>query len=219
MLSPYRVLDLADERGILRGQILADLGADVIAIKPPAGSPAGRIGPFRRTTGESPSSRPESLFWWAFARNKRGITLDLEAEVGRAALRRLVATADLLIESFEPGRMDRLGLGYETLSRVNPGLVMVSVSAFGQTGPKAGWAGTDLTAWAATTVLHITGDEDRPPVRVPGEQAWLHAGAEAAVAAIAARAARERDGVGQHIDVAAQGAGMIATQGWVFQHG
>jgi crotonobetainyl-CoA:carnitine CoA-transferase CaiB-like acyl-CoA transferase len=222
MLSPYRVLDLADERGILCGQILADLGADVIAVEPPGGSPARRIGPFRRADGASPSSSspsPESLFWWAYARNKRGITLDLDAEDGRAGLRRLVETADILIESFAPGRMDQLGLGYEMLARINPGLVLVSISPFGQTGPKAGWAATDLTAWAATTVLQITGDEDRPPVRVPGGQAWLHAGAEAAVAALAALTARARDGFGQHVDVSAQTAGMIATQGYILQHG
>src|SRR5215212_2610748 len=134
-LDPYRVLDLANERGMLCGQILADLGADVIAVEPPSGSTARRVGPFRK---DQPGPE-ESLFWWAYSRNKRGIILDLEADEGRAHLRELARTADFLVESFDPGYLDRLGLGYETLARDNPRLVMVSISPFGQRGPKAGW--------------------------------------------------------------------------------
>src|ERR671922_1733648 len=106
MLSPYRVLDLTDERGILCGKILADLGADVIQIEPPGGSSARRIGPFYHDEVD-----PEwSLFWWSYAANKRSITLNLASRDGRALLMRLVPSAHFLIESFPPGHMERLGL-------------------------------------------------------------------------------------------------------------
>src|SRR5438093_2344327 len=99
MLTDYRVLDLTDERGLLAGAILADMGADVIQVEPPGGSRARQVGPF--VTG---CSDPESsLFWWAYARNKRGITLDLDSQAGRSTLLELIAGADCLIESFAPG--------------------------------------------------------------------------------------------------------------------
>jgi crotonobetainyl-CoA:carnitine CoA-transferase CaiB-like acyl-CoA transferase len=219
LLEPYRVLDLTNERGQICGQILADLGADVVVVEPPGGSSARRIGPFRSTGEGAKPGIEDSLFWWAYNRNKRGITLDLETAAGRARLRRLVQSTDVLIESFEPGYLDRLGLGYRDLSAVNPRLVMVSITPFGQDGPKAGWAATDLTALAASHTLLLTGDEDRPPVQVAVPQAFLHAGAEAAVGALVALAGRERNGSGQHVDVSAQTAAMMATQSMVLQAG
>jgi crotonobetainyl-CoA:carnitine CoA-transferase CaiB-like acyl-CoA transferase len=215
MLSPYRVLDLTDSGALFCGQILADLGADVIAVEPPGGSAARRIGPFR---GDRPDPAG-SLFWWSYSRSKRSLTLDLETEPGRDRFRRLVRTADFMIESFPPRYLDRLGIGYATLSALNPRLVMVSITPFGQQGPKADWAATDLTAQAASGVLLLTGDEDRPPLRLPCEQAFLHAGAEAAVGALIANAARERDGVGQHVDVSVQTAAMMTTQSAILTWG
>src|SRR5438093_12137435 len=105
MLGPYRVLDLTDGGALFCGQILADLGADVIAVEPPGGSTARRIGPF---AGDTPDPN-RSLWWWAFSRNKRSVTIDLETEEGRGHLRRLVEGADCLIESFTPGYLDGLG--------------------------------------------------------------------------------------------------------------
>src|SRR5215472_10043025 len=128
MLSDYRVLDLTDERGLMAGSVLADLGADVIQVEPPAGSPARRIGPF--VAGRTDPER--SLFWWAYARNKRGITLDLESDAGRSTFLGLVAGADCLLESFAPGYLDQRDLGYAALARINPGLVMTSITPFGQ---------------------------------------------------------------------------------------
>lgn len=215
MLGHMRVLDLADERGLVCGQILADLGADVIAVEPPGGSTARRLGPF---AGDQPE--PErSLTWWAFARNKRGMTLDLEIEAGRDQLRRLVQQADVLIESFTPGHMDQLGLGYDSLRALNPGLVMVSISAFGADGPKAQWAASDITVWASSGAMSLTGDDDRPPLLAPGGQGWLHAGAEGAVGALIALTGRNRDGIGRHVDVSAQAASMMATQSMILQAG
>lgn len=208
MLSSYTVLDLADERGILCGFVFAELGADVICVEPPGGSRARDCGPFADGTPE-----PErSLFWWAYARGKRSLVLDLEAEAGRAQLRELAAKADVLIESQTPGEMAKLGLDYETLSEPNPGLVYVSVSAFGQDGPKARWAGTDLTVLAAGGPLWLQGDNDRAPVRISVPQAFAHAGTDAATAALIALHERNRSGRGQHIDVSAQQAVTLSTQ-------
>lgn len=211
MLSPYRVLELSDHGTLLAGQILADLGADVTVAEPPGGARLRRSGPYFHDRTD-----PElSLSWWAYNRNKRGITLDLDSAEGRDALLRLAAKADIVLESFAPGYLDSIGCGFERMRAANPGLVMVSITPFGQTGPKANWAASDLTAMASSAVLIATGDDDRAPVAVAVPQAYLHAGAEAAVGALIALAGRNRDGRGQHVDVSAQAAAMMATQATV----
>lgn len=215
MLSPYRVLDLTDESAMICGQILGDLGADVILVEPPTGTQARRIGPF---IDDVPDAN-QSLNFWSLNRNKRGITIDLDSGSGREDLLRLVKSSDFLIESFAPGHLDRLGLGYKALAEVNPGLIMISITPFGQHGPKARWAATDLTVTAASGVLFMTGDEDRPPLYVSIPQAYLNAGAEAAAGALIALSARARDGLGQHIDVSAQTAMMMTTGFIVLAHG
>ncbi|MCS5636592.1 MAG: CoA transferase, partial [Myxococcota bacterium] len=198
MLSPYRVVDFTDERGLLCGQILADLGADVIRVEPPGGSSARRVGPF---VGDEPGAE-RSLHWWAYARNTRSVMLDIEADDDREALLRLIAGADFVIESDRPGRMAELGLGYADLAPSNPGLVYVSITPFGQTGPKADWLGPDLVAMAAGGHAYLTGETDRPPLRVSIPQAHAHAGSDAAVGALVAHFARRKTGRGQHVDVA-----------------
>ncbi len=192
---------------MLCGQILGDLGADVIKVEPPGGAAERRSGPFYK---DEPDPN-RSLFWWAHNRNKRSVTLDLEHEDGKALFLRLVAGAHFLIESDNPGAMAKLGLAYDDLAAVNKALVYVSITPFGQTGPKAGYAGSDLIVWAAGGPLALTGDDDRPPVRVSALQAYAHAGAEAAVAALIAHHERQRSGIGQHVDVSAQQAVDQAT--------
>jgi crotonobetainyl-CoA:carnitine CoA-transferase CaiB-like acyl-CoA transferase len=207
MLGPYRVLDLTDENGLLCGQILADLGADVIQIEPPEGSSARRVGPWlggRR-------GPEDSLFWSAYARNKRGLALDLEDSADRRSLLRLISGADFLIESERPGRMAELGLDYPQLSRVQPGLVYVSITPFGRDGPKAQWAATDLTLMAAGGFAYLSGDADGAPLRVCGPQAHAQAGADAAVGALIAHAESRRTGLGQHVDVSMQESVTLAT--------
>ena len=142
MLTPYRVLDLSDERGQLAGLILAQLGAEVILVEPPGGSSSRAMGPF---AGDVVG--PEtSLQHQAYNRGKASIVLDLVAsETDRDRLRELVKGADVLIESGAPGVMNALGLGYDDLAALNPALVFASITPFGQTGPKANWAATDLT--------------------------------------------------------------------------
>ena len=200
MLGSYRVLDLSDERGLLCGYLLADLGADVILVEPPGGSPARRTPPL---LDDAPAGE-QSLFWAAYARNRRSIELDLDSPAGQAELRRLAASADILIESDDPGAMAARGLGYEDLAEVNPALVYVSITPFGQDGPKANYAATDLVVAAASGTLHIAGYPDAAPVRVTAPQSWHHGAGEAAGAALIALAMRARSGRGQHVDVSAQ---------------
>jgi crotonobetainyl-CoA:carnitine CoA-transferase CaiB-like acyl-CoA transferase len=208
MLRPYRVLDLANEDGILCGQLLADLGCDVIAIEPPGGSSARRRGPFAGDVRE-----PErSLTWWAWARGKRSAVLDLESAADRAELKRLAAGADFWIESFAPGHLAARGLGYADLAAVNPALIYVSISPFGQDGPKAGYAATDLIGMAAGSSLFLSGESEGRPVRVAVPQAGLHAAADGAVGALIAHFQRMRTGRGEHVDVAMQHSTTLATQ-------
>ncbi len=208
MLDGCRVIDLTTERGFLCGQLLGDLGADVIKVEPPGGSPARRLEPFFR---DAPG--PErSVLWWAFNRNKRGITLNLEVEEGRALLRRLAARADFVIESYNPGYLEERGLGDAELARLNPALVRVSITPFGQSGPKATYADSDLIVMAAGGVLILYGDEDRPPIRMSVPQAYLHASVDAAGAALIAYYGRLKSNIGQHVDVAAQESVTLAAQ-------
>ena len=200
LLEPYRVLDLTDERGLLAGKILADLGADVIQIEPPGGSPARNIGPFH---GDDPLP-DKSLFWWAYAANKRSITLDLERKDGRALLEKLVAEADFLIESFSPGYMEGLGLDYENLARMNPKLIMVSITPFGQDGPYSHYQATDIVGMALGGFMYLTGDEDRAPIRISFPHFYLHGSAAGATAAMLAHTHRMVSGQGQYVDVSCQ---------------
>jgi crotonobetainyl-CoA:carnitine CoA-transferase CaiB-like acyl-CoA transferase len=208
MLSPYRVLDLTTERGFLCGQILGDLGADVIKIEPPGGSSARRLGPFF----EDRADPNRSICWWAYNRNKRGITLNLETDEGRELLYRLVARARFLIESYNPGYLNGRGLGYADLAAHNRELIYVSITPFGQHGPKAAYADSDLVILATGGPLLLYGDEDRPPVRLSVPQAYLHASGDAAVGALVANHECNRSGTGQHVDVSAQQSVTLATQ-------
>ncbi len=200
LLSPYRVLDLTDERGLLCGKILGDLGADVVQVEPPGGSAARQVGPFY---GDDPTP-DKSLYWWAYSANKRGVTLDLEHPDGRALLGRMVKSADFVIESFDPGYLDGLGLGFSRLSELNPRVVMVSVTAFGQDGPYAGFPAADITGMALGGFMHLTGDPDRAPLRPSFPHFFLHGSAAAATGAMLAHTHRALTGEGQHVDVSCQ---------------
>lgn len=207
-LSPYRVLDLTDERGHFAGQLLAALGADVIAVEPPQGMRARRLGPF---VGDEPD--PErSLTHHACNRGKRSIVLDLDRPSDHARLLELVDGADVLLESAVPGALARRGLAHDVLAARNPALVHTSITAFGQDGPKAQWPATDVTVLASSCALVLNGDSDRPPVRLVVPQAFAMASAVAACATLIALAERASSGRGQHVDVAAQTAAMLAVQ-------
>jgi len=201
MLNPYRVLDLTDEKGILCGKILGDLGADVIKIERPGGDPARNLGPFYHDEPD-----PEkSLLWFAYNANKRGITLDIETVDGQEIFKKLVKSADVVVESFPPGYMGKLGLGYLDLEKVNPGIIMASITPFGQTGPYKDYKTSDMVGWAIGGYMYTLGDADRPPIRIGHHfQAYLHAGGQAAQGAILALYHREITGEGQHVDVSIQ---------------
>lgn len=199
-LGPYRVLDLTDDKGFLCGKILADLGADVIKVEPPGGEPARHRGPFYQDI-----PHPErSLYWFAYNTNKRGITLNLQAAQGRDMLRRLARGADFLLESFPPGHLDSLGLGYEALSQINPRLIVTSITPFGQSGPCRDWKAPDIVAMALGGLTYVSGDPSRPPVRISYPQAHLFAGAYAAVGSLVAHHHRQARGEGQQVDVSVQ---------------
>ena len=200
-LSGIRVLDLTTARGEIAGKILADLGAEVLKIEPPEGCDSRRMPPFEDGREGDPDG---SLYWAAYGRGKRSITLDIASAEGREQLRTLAAGADILLESFEPGRLAGLGLGYEDLRALNPALVYASITPFGQSGPDAHSPATDLTVEAAGGLLSLTGDGDRPPVPVGYPQAGLHGGAQAAADAVVALVERDRSGLGQHLDVSMQ---------------
>jgi crotonobetainyl-CoA:carnitine CoA-transferase CaiB-like acyl-CoA transferase len=204
-LGPYRVLDLTDERGLLAGRLLADLGAEVIQVEPVSGSSARTLSPLN-TAGES-------LVWEVYARNKKGVTCALDTAAGRDLFLRLVAVSDFVIDSAEPGRLDELGLPYERLAEVNPRVIQVSIHGFGTLGPKSGWAVSDLVLWAAGGALFPHRQQDRPPVRPSAPQAFLLASCDAACAALIAHAAREQSGAGTHVEVVAQQSVALATLG------
>jgi crotonobetainyl-CoA:carnitine CoA-transferase CaiB-like acyl-CoA transferase len=202
MLGAYRVLDLTDERGHVAGSILRQLGAEVIAIEPPGGQSARRMAPFAGDIDD-----PErSLQHWSYNRGKQSVELDIDAEDGRAELLRLIAGADVLIESFDPGELAARGLTIEGLAELNPALIHVSITPFGSDGPKAGWAATDVTLQASCGNMAITGDKDRAPLRVATlPQAFHVAASEAAAAVLIALHERQnRSGFGQHIDMSVQ---------------
>ena len=188
MLSPYRVLDLTDESGLICSKILADLGAEVIQVEPPTGSPARAIGPFCNDIPDADSS----LFWLAYNTNKKSITLNLGTETGREIFRRLSQTADFIVESFPPGYMDSIGLGYSSLAEINEKLIVASITPFGQAGPYM------------EGLMYSIGDSDRAPLRFSLEQSWAQAGLQAAMALLIAHHYRCKTGQGQHIDISVQ---------------
>jgi crotonobetainyl-CoA:carnitine CoA-transferase CaiB-like acyl-CoA transferase len=215
MLSRYRVLDLTDERGHLAAELMAGFGAEVILVEPPGGSSARSVGPF---AGDDPSEGT-SLTWLAHNRGKRSVVLDLETSEGRNQLRQLAAGADFLFESLGPGTLAAQGLGYADLAGSNPALIYVSISAFGSDGPKANWAASDLVVAASAGQLALTGDEDRPPVRMSLPQAYYHASVEAVGAALIALHERQtRSGLGQHVDCSAQASMLQTSQSWMLAH-
>ena len=203
MLSGFRVLDLTDEKGYLCGKMLGDMGADVVKIERPEGDPGRQIGPFYHNI-----TNPEkSLYWFAYNSNKRGVTLSIETRDGKDIFKKLAKSADCVVESFPPGYMDSLGLGYSELDKINPRLIMTSITPFGQEGPYKGYDSCDLVLQALGGILYITGDSDRSPVRVGGSesfQSFQNGAADAAVATMAAYYYREATGEGQYIDVSIQ---------------
>jgi crotonobetainyl-CoA:carnitine CoA-transferase CaiB-like acyl-CoA transferase len=199
-LEGYRALDVTDEKGFLCGKVLADLGMDVIKVEKPGGDPGRRLGPFYQNKVDP----QKSLLWFAHNTSKRGITLEIASEEGRDIFLTLVRKVDFVLESFQPGHMAAMGMGYEELARIKPGLIFVSISGFGQSGPLARWNAPDIVCMAMSGYMNLIGNPARPPVRLTVPQAYLHAATEAVVGGLFALWHREISGQGQHVDASAQ---------------
>ncbi|MGW1556160.1 CaiB/BaiF CoA transferase family protein [Streptomyces sp. NPDC002144] len=194
-LTGLRVLDLATLfAGPLAATLLGDFGAEVVKVEHPTKPDPSR--------GHGPSKDGVGLWWKILGRNKRAITLDLSRPGGRATLLRLAATADVLIENFRPGTLEKWDLGWPELSAVNPRLVLTRVTAFGQFGPYAHRPGFGTLAEAMSGFAAITGEPDAPPTLPPFGLADSIAGLATAYAVLTALAARERTGEGQVVDMA-----------------
>jgi crotonobetainyl-CoA:carnitine CoA-transferase CaiB-like acyl-CoA transferase len=206
-LGSFRALDLTDEQGLLCGKVLASLGAEVIKVEPPGGDQARNIPPFYKDI-----PHPEkSLYYLAYNANKKSITLNIDNPDGQGIFRKLVKTSDFIIESFEPGHMDQLGLGYSELSGINPRIIMTSITPFGQTGPYRNYKPSDLVCSAMSGFMYLTGDPDRAPLQISAPQAYLMGAVEGAVGTMTAHYYRERTGEGQHVDVSIRDAMIKAT--------
>jgi len=200
MLSAYRVLDLTDEKGLLCGKTLGDLGADVIKVEPPGGDSARNIGPFYEDM-----PHPEtSLSWFYTNLNKRGITLNLETGEGREIFKKLVAEAQVVIESFEPDYLDSLGLSYSGLEKVNPGIIMTSITPFGQEGPYSHFKATDIVGVSMGGMVRIYGEPNEAPCRISLPQFYFLGSLHAAAGTMMALYHRELTGEGQWVDISCQ---------------
>ena len=207
-LGDIRVLDLANEKGVYCSKILAGLGADVIKIEKPGGDPMRNNGPFYHDVPH----RERSLYWWHFNTSKRSITLDLETVDGREIFKKLVKTADIVVETYSPGYMDGLGLGYETLSKINPGVIMVSITDFGQRGPYRDYKGSDIVDLAMGGFMYPCGHPDTPPVMAYGEQGYHTASNYGAISSLIALFHRDITGKGQQIDVPIQSCAAFSLE-------
>jgi crotonobetainyl-CoA:carnitine CoA-transferase CaiB-like acyl-CoA transferase len=194
-LDGIRVIDLSR---VLAGPycslLLADMGAEVIKIEEPGKGDDTRAWP--------PFVEGEATYFMSVNRGKKSLTLNVKHEGGKAILRRLVESADVLLENFRPGTLERLGFGYEAVRTSSPRLVYCSISGFGETGPEAGRPGYDLIVQGESGIMDLTGFPDGPPVKVGNSIADLAAGTMAAHGIVLALFARERTGVGQKVEIA-----------------
>ncbi len=207
-MTGYRVLDLSGPMGVYCGKLLADMGADVIKIEPPGGDPMRRVGPFLHDR----VTLDRSLYWLHFNTNKRSITLDIATADGAELLFKLACGADVLLETFPPGYMDSLGLGYSRLEPENPGLVYASLTPFGQTGPYKDFKASDLIGLAMGGYLYVTGWPHTPPTRLWGSQAYHTASNRAFIAILLSLYNRLAAGQGQYVDVSMQEAVAATTE-------
>ncbi len=210
-LSGLVGLDLSENiSGPYCTKLLADCGADVIKIeRPVAGDPCRQSGPF---PGDQPHPEQSGLFL-LLNTGKKSVTLDLESASGADIFKRLVEKADIVVENYRPGVMAGLGIDYQTLSGINPSLIMASISYFGQDGPYRDWSGCDLVAQAMGGMMALTGEANREPLKLPLAQAEFQAGLNAAVALLCALYSRDENGNGQHIDISVQEAVASILEG------
>ena len=206
MLGDLIALDLTDLKGQFAGRILRDLGMRVIMVEPPGGAATRRCGPFK---DDAPGD--DSSLRFAFLNGgKESVTLDIGCAEGRDLLLQLSEHADVVLESFSPGHLADLGLGYEVLRRRNPSLVVASITGFGQYGPYSDFLASDIVGVATGGLMYISGDASLPPVKPPETQAYYLGSMFAAYGVLLALFARERTGEGRYVDCSIQES--VATQ-------
>ena len=200
-------MDLSGDLGVYCGKLLADVGADVIKVEHPGGDAMRRTGPF--VADAAPMEN--SLHWRHYNTNKRSITLNIEMSAGTDLLGKLAATADVVLESFQPGYLSAKGLGYDHLSEANTGLVYASLTPFGQTGPYRDYKASDLVGFAMGGYMYVTGWPDTPPNKLWGLQAYQTTSNRAFIGILIALFHRLATGEGQYVDVSMQEAVATTT--------
>lgn len=202
LLSGVEVLDLSQlVAGPYATKLLADHGADVIKVEPLTGDPSRRLAPF---PGDVPHPERSGVFLFLNT-SKRSMTVDVETPSGRRIVRQLADRADILVESFTPGTMERLGIGYEQLAATNPDLVVTSITPFGRQGPYAGFAADEITVYATSGVMSVTGVDSRQPLKLGDYATLTLGGASACAATLAAFFGAAHTGTGgQHVDFSLQ---------------
>lgn len=200
-LEGLKVIDLADEKGVFCTKLMADLGAEVVKVERPGGGDATRnISPF---LNDDP--HPEKSLYFAYNNtNKRSVTLNLGMADGREIFKKLVERSDVVVETYRPGYMASLSLDYPNLKKLNSGLVMTSITGFGQTGPYRDFKSPGIISFAMGGLMYLSGEPDMPPLQVGGLQTYYVVSLFAAVAILVALYARDTSGQGQHVDISMQ---------------
>ena len=210
-LEDLVVLDLTDEKGMYMGKMLADMGARVTIVEPPQGHPARHIGPFYQ---DEPDPNKSLLFWY-HSTNKESVTLDIETPTGAQLLRDMVKNADIILESFQPGYLDSLGVGYEALSEINPRLIMTSLTPFGQTGPYRDMMASNLVSMAMGGIMASCGYDhipDAPPMCCDGWIGYATGCNFGVMGTMTAVIYRDMTGQGQQVDVSIHEALSCTTE-------
>jgi len=200
-LDDIKVLDISQGiAGPLCARLLGDFGADVVKVEPPGGEAGRRMPPFF----EDDPDPEKSLFFLLCNLNKRGVVLDLEEPEGAALFRALARSADVIVESFQPGYLASLGLDHASLEAENPGLIMTSITPFGQTGPYSHYKGCEIVTYATSGIMAISGTSDREPLKHGGFPGHYESAMNGMLATNIALLARDMTGIGQHVDVSMQ---------------
>lgn len=205
-LDGLKIVDLSGLAGAYGTRLMAALGADVVKVEPPTGNPMRKLGPF---VEEAPEN--EGSLWWAYlAMGTKSVVIDYRSAEGADQLRSLLGTADVVVDDHGPDELDNWGLGYERTAADNPGVIWVSITSFGRSGPKRDWKLTNLGAWASSGVLYTVGFDDQPPVAPGGPaQLALHSAAlNGAISTLLALRVRRVTGRGQLVDLAVNEAAL-----------
>lgn len=208
LFEDLKILDFTNEMGSYCTKLFADLGAEVLKVEPLQGDSVRSLGPFyhENVSGET------SLYHFFLNTNKKSMTLDISTDAGQKIIKQLVQEFDIIVENFEPGYLDSLGLGYQQLQEINPNLILTSITGFGQDGPYSQFKASDMVGVAMGGLMYLAGYPDTPPVRPYGNQGYYAASLYGAVGTIFAVYNRDINGFGQHVDVSMQESIALALE-------